>query len=147
MKRICLYVALTAALVIISVMGTYIVMDTRNSSQPEPTVVPTIAPSITPTMTPTNAPVKKQTNTAIQSRIAAIDKELEALREKKRKLQELLKKAAEPIDFSDRPAGYNPMNDIENQVEYMKEINADIRIVENQINTLNAERSQLLINQ
>ena len=150
-KQHVLTIALVISLMAISAMGTYIVMGERTSKvQPIPanvtTIIPTIESTIIPSSEPTAVPVKK-TNPAIQTRLKELDFEITILQDKKTKLQDLLKKAAEPIDFSDRPAGYNPMIDVNNQIQTMESIRYDIRQIENQINTLNAERTQLLINQ
>ncbi len=149
-KNHYLYVALVVGLVIISIMGTYIVMDARGSqAQTVPSITPTATPTVTPspTVLPTTAPVKKSTNSATQSRLKEIDSQLATLQAKKSQLQESLQRAAQPIDSSGRPEGYNPALDWQAQIDWMESIKYDIRQVDSQINTLNAERTQLLINQ
>ncbi len=109
---------------------------------------PSVTPKVTIPVTITHIPEaieKPVINPALQARLEQIDSEIARLEAVKARLNESMKLAREPIDISDRPLGYNPLESLEIQKNWIEDVAYDIRQVDNQIATLNAERTQILL--
>jgi len=142
--------SLVISLLIISfIYGSFFTKNRYSKVLSENIVVePTLTPTIVPTNIPTNKTILQPTkNPYFTNRIKEIDTKIIELQARKNKIIEISESSISQIeaDLQNRPKGLDPSYAFSAMISIKVDANNKLQIINEEINTLNAEKTQIML--
>jgi uncharacterized small protein (DUF1192 family) len=113
-----------------------------------PTVTATNTPTVIPAIAITNTPMPQPTtNPYLLNRVKEIDERIAELEQMKVKSKEAYEWSKQKLEegMNDRPRGYDPMNTINAMVFVKMSYENDLKTYQEEIDRLNAEKTQIML--